>query len=1043
MISSNLNHVYLSKVRIENFRAFGKSDILLHAGPSIVLLVGPNGLGKSSWFEAIEMALVGDVRRWQKPPINEIPPTAQVRRGSASKQWSIELAFQQRRNDQLQTVLRSGPSPINGTSVDQVISYVLALDHEAWALTTFNLSSFLHATHILSQSSQLRFSSKTPRERWDEILSQVSGFARMLQASQNVGQGTKHELTVLEKKYQDQVSNAQEDLKAWRHLRTLYDDAERRRANRLEAIGPEQARIALENEHITTPLPPPLPSANADAVAILSALREIRDTFLTRQSEIAAGIKSREDLRGIPIEMAQILALHNEASRHMEAAQAALDVAEIARATIEAEKAERDLALVEARKQADRTRNILEGIAGLRAIRLEITASAEAEREHEAVMAGDVASIYEAEVLLKTADERRLRRATWEARGDSLQRRRTQINEANLRLDQIAALMEKLQAVEQKLQETSALLVILEREREDIAAKTTTQEAKARAAETTVQESLARNDAIKNAIAAIATYLHPDAVSCPVCSHEWKPAGTLLAKAKAAAAAFEPNLTSIENELKQAKAEFGSLRLEVDRADGRIAESVTLLNQLETDVYSHRAEIQRLLEFSLFLGYDQTTLSAHVHETTAHLAADEAIWASASESLLPSVSEQDIEIIRIRDQLRLAREHLVDVTRDRDQARETKSAAEAQATAMLNRIHEFDPSVEGTEEDRTRYEQTRLSADQHLLNQSNQLLDCERRLAVAVVDVETCQQELVKTRTDIAELHAHGAALKTRWVQSGIVEPVASDKLESELAALQAQKQAIEQDKDIVERVARALSHWLEDQETTKIRERLIAQAQGDTAEAFAAHEKMLDDEIKRRRALLDRTKRVREIVGTLSSRLGEDAAELRKSIGAALKDPLGRLLPTLVLDPNFHNLHLEIGGSSQRTEVGASFGESTAHQAEHFLSEGQMAGVSLAVLLAMATTFRWSRWPALILDDPTQHNDLIHATNLIEVLRNLVFTEGFQVFMSTHDREFAEFVQRKFKNAMIPGTLLRFRDPVDGRGIIPIPISWGEPRNV
>lgn len=1043
MINSNTNRVYLSKVHIQDFRAFGKSDISLHAGPSIVFLVGPNGLGKSSWFEAIEMALVGDVHRWQKPPINEIPPTAQVRRGSVSKQWSIELTFQQRRDDQLQTVSRSGPSPIIGTPVDQVIHRVLALDPDVWALTKFNLLSFLHATHILSQSSQLRFFSKTPRERWDEILSQVSGFARMLRASHNIGQGTKQQLTIIENKHQDQASAAEKELRAWRDLRMLYDDAERRRATRLETIDPEHARIALELVHITISLPPSQPSAKNDAVAILSALRGIREVLLIRQSEIVARIKNCEELRGIPVEMMQILTLYSEASRQVDATQGRFDVAETVRATIEDERVGLALALTDAQKQGDSVRNILQGIAQLRAIRLEMTAATEAEREREAAMAVAIESLSNAEALLKTADEYRQRRATWEAQGDFLRRRRIEIDDAILRLDQITAQMGELQAVEQKLQETSALRVTLQHEREDISVRITVQEAKARAAETTVQESLARNDAIKNAIAAIATYLHPDAVSCPVCSQEWRPPGTLLAKAKVAAAAFEPNLTSFENESRQAKAELDSLRLELDRVNGRIAESSASLKQLETDAMSHRTDIQHLLQFSLFHGHDQTTLRAHIHETAEQLASEEAAWTSAFESSIPSASEQDIKIIGVREQLHQAREYLVDATRKREQAREARAAVEAQATALLTRIHELDSSVDGTEDDRVRYEQMRLSMDQHVLNQSNQLSESELRLAAAVASVEAHRQELVKARTHITELDARSAALNSRWVQSGLAEPVTSDVLESAFAELLTQQQDLEQDLNVVERVAPALSHWLEDQETAPIRERLIAQAQGDTPEAFADHETMLADEVKRTRALLDRTRRVRAMIETLSSRLGEDAAELRKNIGAALKEPLGRLLPTLVQDRAFHKLHLEIEGSSQRAEVGAALGENMEIRAEHFLSEGQMAGVSLAVLLAMATTFRWSRWPALILDDPTQHNDLIHATNLIEVLRTLVLTEGFQVFMSTHDREFAEFIQKKFKNARIPGTLLRFRDVVDGKGVIPVPTSWGETLDV
>lgn len=1036
MINSNPNHIYLSGVRIEDFRSLGKSDVSLHPGPGVVLLVGPNGLGKSSWFEAIEMALVGEIRRWQEPPIDNIPRTAQVRKGALHEMWSIELRFQDQKNGQSKVVSRNGPSPLDGTSVDDVISNILALRPEAWSLNRSNLSSFLYATHILAQSTRLRFFSKERRKRWDDVLRQVSGFARMLQACDNVGQGTKRAFTELVYERQNQLSAAEEALGVWQHELELLDAAESRRASRLETIDPEKARIALKTEHITIPLPPALSSAKDDAIAMISELRGMRDILLTSQSEITARIKGYEALRELPVEVAQVLTLQSEARHQVDAVQAGLDVAETTIARVQAERDELSHALDEARTQADRARNVVEAINLFRTIESGFNVATEAERKAEATLAGAITSASQVEALLKAAEESRQRRFEWETRRDSLQRRRVEIDEANRRLERIAQLFREQNAVEQNLREKTALHEILQSERADIAAEVVALEAKVRISETALRESLVRNDAIKNAIATIAAYLPTDAVSCPVCSQEWKPAGTLSTKAKAAATAFEPNLTSIENELNQAKAEFERLHLTADQIDGKIVESNALLKRLTIDVSTYSTEIQRLRDFPIFLDHDQTTLETHVQEMAAQLSAEEPALAAASGNQLPSVSDQNTEIIKIREQLRVARIHLADATRNRDQAREAKSAAKAQASALMDHIHRLDVSVQGTEDDRARYEQTRVNSDQDVLYKSNQLRDSEHRLAAANTDVNAGRQELVNKRRQLAELDARNVALKARWMQLGLEEPVTSESLERALAVLLTQRQQIEQQREVVERVASALSHWLEDEETNKIRERLIAQAQSNTVVAFTAHKKVLEDEVKRRRMLLDRIKRVREKVDTLSSRLGGDANMLRKRIGEALKEPLGRLLPALVLDPVFHKLHLEIGGSSQRTEVGVPLGDD---QAEHYLSEGQMAGVSLAVLLAMATTFRWSRWPALILDDPTQHNDLIHATNLIEVLRTLVLTEGFQVFMSTHDREFAEFVQKKFKNAMIPGTLLRFRDPMNGQGVIPILSSWGE----
>jgi len=53
---------------------------------------------------------------------------------------------------------------------------------------------------------------------------------------------------------------------------------------------------------------------------------------------------------------------------------------------------------------------------------------------------------------------------------------------------------------------------------------------------------------------------------------------------------------------------------------------------------------------------------------------------------------------------------------------------------------------------------------------------------------------------------------------------------------------------------------------------------------------------------------------------------------------------------------------------------------------------------------------PALVLDDPLEHNDVVHASAFADMLRNLIHAKGYQVFLSTHDVAQADFLRRKFK---------------------------------
>ncbi|WP_199269901.1 hypothetical protein [Algibacter sp. L1A34] len=42
--------------------------------------------------------------------------------------------------------------------------------------------------------------------------------------------------------------------------------------------------------------------------------------------------------------------------------------------------------------------------------------------------------------------------------------------------------------------------------------------------------------------------------------------------------------------------------------------------------------------------------------------------------------------------------------------------------------------------------------------------------------------------------------------------------------------------------------------------------------------------------------------------------------------------------------------------------------------SEAQLTDLQLTFMLAMAKQHHWTPWRALLLDDPTQHHDLVHA---------------------------------------------------------------------
>lgn len=97
-------------------------------------------------------------------------------------------------------------------------------------------------------------------------------------------------------------------------------------------------------------------------------------------------------------------------------------------------------------------------------------------------------------------------------------------------------------------------------------------------------------------------------------------------------------------------------------------------------------------------------------------------------------------------------------------------------------------------------------------------------------------------------------------------------------------------------------------------------------------------------------------------------------------------------------------------------------------LSEGQLAANGFSILCSTSLSYRWSRWQALLMDDPLQHNDIIHAAAFADLLRNLIQGEAYQIFMSSHDRTESEFIERKCTAAGIPCTICELTgDSADG----------------
>jgi len=165
-----MNEIFLSRIFIHDFRTFGDFEIEIPAAPGLVLLTGTNGLGKSSFFDAIEWGLTNKIRRFepylQKGRKKLAEKDYLTRRGAEPGSHHVSLTF-------------SGCDPIErmsdgGTAMADIITQLARPDRR----TINDLGAYLALTHFLGQAAQQRFTSRDPQDQW-QALKGPSGIDRL------------------------------------------------------------------------------------------------------------------------------------------------------------------------------------------------------------------------------------------------------------------------------------------------------------------------------------------------------------------------------------------------------------------------------------------------------------------------------------------------------------------------------------------------------------------------------------------------------------------------------------------------------------------------------------------------------------------------------------------------------------------------------------------------------------------------------------------------------------------------------------------------
>jgi hypothetical protein len=996
-------------VEISDFRAFGEGFALaLPPGPGVTLVYGPNGLGKTTFFDAIEWCLTGDVRRFLRH-----------RRGAAARHEQHLTRLGARLPDSHRVSLYfTGAEPIDrGGGLEPANADVVAiLKRPEWA-EVGDLASYLSLTHFLGQSAAERFSVKPPEKQW-ETLQAPAGVDRVNFIRERLGgQAARSAFTRQLRDAEDAQQAAQ---RALADMQVLLETLRRVRSiGRVrDALTPEQVfeectRVA---EVLATVLPHRIALDRSDSPeAWLELMREGVQAARTRadaESTTAGGLDTLvSEIDGVQAERAALR--RTIADRTGQRAEYATELAEtvirLHAARTASESSRADLAAAESRVAlCDRlfaaAADASLGVARAEGARERVMTT---EQRLQELDSSYLRLLIEQEALARRAAER-----------DAAEREVIQLREA---ARQAAELEQSLADAERELTgiDVVEVLAALVARAANLEARNRLLQAEVRGLEAELDELDRRAAVLASLAEQLRAMLGADDELCPVCATEFAP-GELLARAREVTTAPVGSAREVGLRLAAASTELAAA---VREAEAVVAERARIEAQRQamssaemrrTELF---ASVRRVRPDAEVRTFDDVRLLSEMAERSASAlfaaigeqgARDEAVvrreledHAAERARLIETRVAAGAELSQRERELDAARLAISQFARELDLSGEPIVAAEEQRLQAVSKASNIVAQVEKAQEELARLE----SAHRDLTARDR---EAEQSLMLAVHTTSALEDRLV--------------GLHERWVAAGASGDV------SLATAWQLRERAARDERQVREaeerlaRIVDAYALWQKDEERARLEAEVAERCRLAGVADEASLDSSLNAALQAAGARVQRIRRVQRAALEIADNLKDEAARFAEGVLQPLNETIRNFSRALMVsadDSLYYRALFRANRSEFRPGVVRRDADGRVATLDRdpnlYFSEGQLSAQSISALLAASTTFRWSRWPGLLLDDPLQHNDVIHASAFIDLLRRLVQKLDYQVILSTHDSDEAEFIARKCEGAGVP----------------------------
>ncbi|WP_339692412.1 AAA family ATPase [uncultured Parasphingorhabdus sp.] len=1011
--------LYLQRIALRQFRSFATLDVEIPAMPGVLIVHGSNGLGKSSLFDALEWTLSDRIDHFRDATGVNKPGTYLCRwRDGDPGPTSATMTFSDDSIIARSLLSASSTKSQLGGNVSDVTSYLRA---PTWQQSISELQRYLLLTHFLGQSTLSRLTYRKSTERFDILKEAAQSTAIEAIANSLHGQGNNtvvrayaREIERLERecKALDDVLEQEATLWSETQMSGAIDDA----AAVLEASGIADQLILAQIgghqlsdtlSHDSEPTPDSL-QAEAD---------QIERDCLETEAKISEAKKLHSDLQRVLADIAENEASHLSSQTRIDALSRELEQARNNQEQRRADVSTRRESMIVVNSGLGRLRDLIDA----RELVAKLTTQ---HREAIGVLSVVEQTQKEAErtVIQAERTQQIIQRLSGEI--ESFNAELTRLRSVVTTVDQAIESGERIREQSDMLAEIVAANPNLDQSVIDVSAAVAAVEDRVNVQKGAVEALRDTVDTLSTALASIATHLHPDESDCPVCNTHFASPSDLQARASTAAQRLAPTLVVQEKALRDLIADRDERKAKLQTLKAAQATIRSSREVLDAEKLANNALFARITEISsgatISLSVDRAKLTNEIAAVNTRLRRKQRWHTLLSSEGISSYGVDRANAIRSRDTAQRAVEASKRKVADLSASLSRANADEAAKRSVIDSTEDIGSEVLAA---MLREAESATGRSQAELDAAIQVLaDTDAIIAALEAEQAGLKARLIENDSRKSELEDTARRIRTEWLDLGrfdtepdLVSPHRLERRVSEARVLvkkaQGQITRLRQGRLAW---ARQLSHRAV---LEQVREQVDGPPNGGRSELLASADSLRE----KYRSNVQAIRQVKEIARAASADINAELEDFNSEYIKPLGFLMAEINQAILCDPRVGiDLHVKKKKIEQSAvkqgEVPEAVGEIDPMLVH---SEGQMAALAVSMLCAASLTFPWSRWKALVLDDPLQHNDSIHAAAFADLMGNLVSAEGYQILLSTHDVAQAEFLQRKFRSRRIPCTTL------------------------